>query len=105
MFLISGVKTNGHERRAAQHGTHADAGRRLNAQDVKVFRERQARWSFGGQDHDADRGHRGSHQRVDRVLKTFPNQHLDNRPYRISFASGDFTCSMRCVSAGAMSAQ
>jgi len=25
---------------------------------------------------------------------TFPDQHLDNRPYRVFFASGDWTCSI-----------
>ena len=27
-------------------------------------------------------------------FKTFPDQHLDNRPYRVFFASGDWTCSI-----------
>ena len=27
-------------------------------------------------------------------FKTFPDQHLDNRPYRIFFASGDYTTSV-----------
>lgn len=27
-------------------------------------------------------------------FKTFPNQHLDNRPYKVLFASGDWTCSI-----------
>jgi ketosteroid isomerase-like protein len=27
-------------------------------------------------------------------FKTFPNQHLDNRPYKVFFASGDWTCSI-----------
>jgi ketosteroid isomerase-like protein len=26
--------------------------------------------------------------------ETFPDQHLDNRPYRVFFASGDWTCSI-----------
>jgi hypothetical protein len=26
--------------------------------------------------------------------KTFPDQHLENRPYRIFFASGNYTCSI-----------
>ena len=27
-------------------------------------------------------------------FKTFPDQHLDNRPYKTHFASGDRTCSI-----------
>jgi ketosteroid isomerase-like protein len=27
-------------------------------------------------------------------FKTFPDQHLDNRPYKVFFASGDWTCSI-----------
>lgn len=27
-------------------------------------------------------------------FKTFPNQHLDNRPYKVLFGSGDWTCSI-----------
>ena len=27
-------------------------------------------------------------------FKTFPDQHLDNRPYKTLFASGDWTCSI-----------
>ena len=26
--------------------------------------------------------------------ETFPDQHLDNRPYKVFFASGDWTCSI-----------
>jgi hypothetical protein len=27
-------------------------------------------------------------------FRTFPDQHLDNRPYKVFFASGDWTCSI-----------
>jgi len=67
-----------------------------NAQDVKVFRERHkpdvvVRWpgtttpTVGIEDHTKE---------SIEFWKTFPNQHLDNHPYRIFFASGDFTCSI-----------
>ena len=63
-----------------------------NDQDVKVFRERHkpdvvVRWpgtttpTVGIEDHTKE---------SIEFWKTFPNQHLDNRPYRIFFASGDF---------------
>lgn len=28
------------------------------------------------------------------IFKTFPNQRVDNRPYKVFFASGDWTCSI-----------
>jgi hypothetical protein len=67
-----------------------------NAQDVEVFRQRHkpgviVRWpgktepTRGIEDHTAES--------ID-FWKTFPDQHLDNRPYRVFFASGDWTCSI-----------
>lgn len=29
-----------------------------------------------------------------RVFKTFPDQRIDNRPYKVLIASGDWTCSI-----------
>src|SRR4051794_39543703 len=62
-----------------------------NDQDVKVFRERHkpdvvVRWpgtttpTVGIEDHTKE---------SIEFWKTFPDQHLENRPYRIFFASGD----------------
>ena len=67
-----------------------------NAQDVEVFRARHkpdviVRWpgqpepTTGIEDH--------TQESID-FWKTFPDQQLDNRPYRIFFASGDWTCSV-----------
>ena len=67
-----------------------------NAQDLKVFRERHkpdvvVRWpgqpnpTVGIEDHAAE---------SIAFWKTFPDQKLDNRPYRVFFASGDWTCSI-----------
>jgi SnoaL-like polyketide cyclase len=67
-----------------------------NAQDQKVFRERhkpdvEVHWpgttkaTKGIEDH--------TKESID-FWTTFPNQHLENRPYRIFFASGDYTCSI-----------
>ena len=67
-----------------------------NAQDVKVFRARHkpdvvVRWpgqpnpTVGIEDHTKE---------SIAFWKTFPNQKLDNRPYRVFFASGDWTCSI-----------
>jgi ketosteroid isomerase-like protein len=67
-----------------------------NDQDVETFRARHkadviVRWpgtttpTVGIEDH--------TRESIE-FWKTFPNQHLDNRPYRIFFASGDYTCSV-----------
>ena len=67
-----------------------------NAQDIEIFRARHkpdviVRWpgqpdpTVGIEDHTAE---------SIAFWKTFPDQHLDNRPYRVFFASGDWTCSI-----------
>lgn len=67
-----------------------------NNQDVEIFRMRHkpdviVRWpgtqtpTVGIEDHTKE---------SIEFWKTFPDQHLDNHPYRIFFASGDYTCSI-----------
>ncbi|WP_129116125.1 ester cyclase [Halegenticoccus tardaugens] len=67
-----------------------------NDQDVEVFRERHkpgvvVHWpgkpepTVGIEDHTEE---------SKEFWRTFPDQKLDNRPYRIFFASGDWTCSI-----------
>ncbi len=67
-----------------------------NAQDVEVFRKRHkpdviVRWpgqpdpTVGIEDHVRE---------SEAFWRTFPDQKLDNRPYRVFFASGDWTCSI-----------
>lgn len=67
-----------------------------NAQDLDVFRARHkpdviVRWpgkvepTVGIEDH--------TQEAID-FFKTFPDQKLGNRPYRVFFASGDWTCSV-----------
>lgn len=67
-----------------------------NAQDVETFRARHhpdviVRWpgktepTVGIEDHT---------QESIEFWETFPDQHLENRPYRVFFASGDWTCSI-----------
>jgi len=41
----------------------------------------------------ADQGYRRPYE-SQWFWEAFPDQHLDNRPYRIFFASGDYTCSV-----------
>ena len=67
-----------------------------NAQDAETFRKRHkddvvVTWPGGNpptrgiEDHTAESV---------AFWKTFPDQKLDNRPYRVFFASGDWTCSI-----------
>ena len=67
-----------------------------NAQDVEVFRARHkpeviVRWP--GQP-EPTRGIEDHTTESEWFWEAFPDQHLDNRPYRIFFASGDYTCSV-----------
>lgn len=67
-----------------------------NAQDTEIFRARHkpdvvVRWpgqpepTVGIEDHTKE---------SIAFWKTFPDQKLDNRPYRVFFASGEWTCSI-----------
>jgi ketosteroid isomerase-like protein len=67
-----------------------------NAQDVEVFAKRHkpdvdVTWPGGAPPtHGID-----NHTIESKAFwKMFPDQHLDNRPYRVFFASGDRTCSI-----------
>lgn len=67
-----------------------------NAQDVDTFAKRHrndvvVRWP-GGQ--PPTRGIEAHTQEALDFFRTFPDQHLDNRPYKTFFASGDWTCSI-----------
>lgn len=66
-----------------------------NAQDIETFAKRHRHdvvvtWpgkppTHGVEDH--------KQESLD-LFRAFPDQHLDNRPYRVFFASGDWTCSI-----------
>jgi ketosteroid isomerase-like protein len=66
-----------------------------NAQDLDTFAKRHkddvvVRWPGKPPTHGVQ-----VHRVVAIVFfKTFPDQHLDNRPYKVFFASGDWTCSI-----------
>ena len=67
-----------------------------NAQDVETFAKRHrddvvVRWP-GGQ--PPTQGIAAHTQEALDFFRTFPDQHLDNRPYKTFFASGDWTCSI-----------
>jgi ketosteroid isomerase-like protein len=66
-----------------------------NTRDLETFAKRHTedvvvRWP--GQ--PPTRGVQAHRQEALDFFKTFPDQHLDNRPYRVFFASGDWTCSI-----------
>ncbi len=66
-----------------------------NAQDMEVFTKRHkpgvvVRWPGKPPTHGI---HAHGEESLD-FFRTFPDQHLDNRPYRVFFASGDRTCSI-----------
>lgn len=66
-----------------------------NAQDVETFAKRHkddvvVRWPGQPPTH----GIAAHRQEAIDFFRTFPDQQLDNRPYRTFFASGDWTCSI-----------
>jgi ketosteroid isomerase-like protein len=66
-----------------------------NAQDLETFAKRHkdnviVRWPGQPPTH----GVQAHRQEAIDFFKAFPDQHLDNRPYRVFFASGDWTCSI-----------
>lgn len=66
-----------------------------NAQDLETFAQRHkpdtvVRWPGQSPTHGVE-AHK---QEALAFFRTFPDQHLDNRPYKVFFASGDWTCSI-----------
>ena len=66
-----------------------------NGQDLETFAKRHkddvvVRWPGQPPTH----GVQAHRQEAVDFFKTFPDQHLDNRPYRVFFASGEWTCSI-----------
>jgi ketosteroid isomerase-like protein len=66
-----------------------------NAQDLETFAQRHkeavvVRWPGQPPTH----GTHDHRQEAIEFFKAFPDQHLDNRPYKVFFASGDWTCSI-----------
>ena len=67
-----------------------------NAQDVGVFRKRHkdhvvVTWPGGNPPTQGIDAHVAESEDF---WRAFPDQKLDNRPYRVFFASGDWTCSI-----------
>jgi ketosteroid isomerase-like protein len=66
-----------------------------NGQDLATFEKRHKHdvvvtWPGKPPTH----GIKAHNQEAVDFFKAFPDQHLDNRPYRVFFASGDWTCSI-----------
>ena len=66
-----------------------------NAQDLETFARRHkddvvVKWPGQPPTH----GVQAHRQEALEFFKAFPDQHLDNRPYKVFFASGDWTCSI-----------
>ncbi len=66
-----------------------------NAQDLDTFASRHktdtiVRWPGQGDTHGID-AHK---QEALDFFKTFPDQHLDNRPYKVLMSNGEWTCSI-----------
>jgi predicted ester cyclase len=69
-----------------------------NAQDLDTFSRRHkpdviVRWP-GQSLTQPTHGIEAHRQEAIAFFKTFPDQHLDNRPYKVLIASGDWTCSI-----------
>ena len=67
-----------------------------NDQDIEVFRQRHkpdvvVRWPGKTEPTEGIEDHT---EESIAFWRTFPDQRLVNRPYRVFFASGDFTCSI-----------
>ncbi|WP_326558955.1 ester cyclase [Micromonospora sp. NBC_01796] len=66
-----------------------------NNQDLETFNNRHhedvvVRWPGKPETH----GQHNHEAEAIQFFKAFPDQHLDNRPYKVLFADGDWTCSI-----------
>jgi predicted ester cyclase len=66
-----------------------------NGQDLETFAKRHkpdtvVRWPGQAATHGVE-AHK---QEAQDFFRAFPDQHLDNRPYKVLIASGDWTCSV-----------
>ena len=67
-----------------------------NAQDWETFEKRHSENTavyWPGQP-EPTRGRQNHHDESVEFFKTFPDNHLVNRPYKIFFGQGDYTCSV-----------
>ncbi|MGZ7202798.1 MAG: ester cyclase [Halobacteriota archaeon] len=62
-----------------------DTFNKRHAEDVAVYWPGQSKPTRGRKAHEKD---------AKQFFKTFPDNHVGNRPYKILFAQGDYTCSV-----------
>ncbi|WP_229397105.1 ester cyclase [Methanosarcina sp. DH1] len=67
-----------------------------NSQDWDTFKKRHAEevavyWP--GQP-EPTRGKKAHHEEAVQFFQTFPDNHVENRPYKVLFGQGDWTCSV-----------
>jgi predicted ester cyclase len=67
-----------------------------NSQDWDTFKKRHAEETavyWPGQP-EPTRGRKAHHEEAVRFFKMFPDNHVENRPYKVLFGQGDWTCSV-----------
>ncbi|HKU50731.1 MAG TPA: ester cyclase [Nitrososphaera sp.] len=67
-----------------------------NSQDWDTFEQRHAEncLVFWPGQPEPTKGVKNHRQESAQFFKSFPDNHVSNRPYKIFFANGDFTCSV-----------
>lgn len=71
-----------------------------NAQDWETFNKRHAEETtvyWPGQP-EPTRGRKAHKEEAIEFYKTFPDNHVENRPYKVLFGQGDWTCSVAVLS-------
>ncbi|WMW23056.1 ester cyclase [Methanolobus mangrovi] len=71
-----------------------------NAQDWETFNKRHTEDTavyWPGQT-DPTRGRKAHNEEAIEFYKTFPDNHVENRPYKVLFGQGDWTCSVAVLS-------
>ncbi|SFM29002.1 ester cyclase [Methanolobus profundi] len=71
-----------------------------NAQDWETFNKRHSEDTavyWPGQT-EPTRGRKAHNEEAIEFYKTFPDNHVENRPYKVLFGQGDWTCSVAVLS-------
>ena len=68
-----------------------------NSQDWGTFLKRHAEntsVTWMGRKSEATKGRKAHKEESIEFFKTFPDNHIDNNPYKVLFGQGDWTCSV-----------
>ena len=89
-------RRNNHVNRRRKYASHADAGRCLELQDWETFEKRHAAhvdvfWPGQALPTHSRPSHK---EEAIAFFKIFPDNKVGNRPYKIFFGQGDYTCSV-----------